>query len=216
MVRAISSFIEFCYLVRRHVLDDNDLDKLDGYLAEFHEEREIFIEEGIRDDFCLPRQHALMHYRDMIIQFGAPNGLCSSITESRHKDAVKGPYKRSSKFNALQQMITTNQRLSKLSASAINFGACGMLSGSIWAGHVDPPPNPHPTSIADDDDGGGIDDRNIMSEVKLAKEPSTCWHVYGILVLTVEHSPQHSSTSETVKPVAAPTFATRPHLPLSL
>ena len=198
------------------MLDDNDLDKLDGYLTEFHTECEIFIEEGIRDDFCLPRQHALMHYRDMIIQFGAPNGLCSSITESRHKDAVKGPYKRSSKFNALQQMITTNQCLSKLSTSAINFSACGMLSRSIWAGHVDPPPNPHPASIADNDDGGGIDDQNVMSEVKLAKEPSMCWHFYSILVITIEHSLQHSSTSETVKPIAAPTFTTQPHLPLSL
>lgn len=31
----------------------------------------------------LPRQHSLVHYSALIRGFGAPNGLCSSITESR-------------------------------------------------------------------------------------------------------------------------------------
>ena len=33
MVRAIRYFLDFCYLVRKSVLDDNDLDKLDECLA---------------------------------------------------------------------------------------------------------------------------------------------------------------------------------------
>ena len=171
MVRAISAYIEFCYLVRRSVLDDNDLAKLDEHLTKFHEEWQIFIDEGVREDFCLPWQHALIHYRDMIIKFGAPNGLCSSITESRHKDAVKKPYRRSSRFNALAQILNTNQRLDKLVASAVDFKPCQMLNDSIWAGHVDPGPNPHPVTN-NEDDGDGIDDRDILSEVRLANEPS--------------------------------------------
>lgn len=173
MVRAISNFIEFCYLVRRSVLDDNDLVKLDEYLAKFHEAREIFKDEEIRDDFCLPRQHALVHYRDMIIKFGAPNGLCSSITESRHIKAVKEPYRRSSRFNALAQILNTNQRLDKLGASAVDFKARQMLDSSIWAGHVDPGPPKLCPITNEDEDGDDIDDREILSEVKLAKEPST-------------------------------------------
>jgi hypothetical protein len=171
MVRAISAYNEFCYLVRRSVLDDNDLVKLDEHLAKFHEEWQIFIDEGVRDDFCLPQQHTLIHYRDMIIKFGAPNGLCSSITESRHKDAVKKPYRHSSRFNALAQILNTNQCIDKLAASVVDFKARQMLNNSIWAGHVDPGPNPHPVTN-NDDDGDGIDDWDILSEVRLAKEPS--------------------------------------------
>ena len=55
MVRTIALFTEFCYIVRHHVLDDDDIDKLNNLLEQFHQEREIFREVGIRPDgFCLP------------------------------------------------------------------------------------------------------------------------------------------------------------------
>jgi hypothetical protein len=48
---------------------------------------------GVRPDgFALPRQHALVHYLMLIRLFGLPNGLCSSITESKHIKAVKQPW----------------------------------------------------------------------------------------------------------------------------
>ncbi|KAF8323650.1 hypothetical protein F5887DRAFT_1207891 [Amanita rubescens] len=95
MVRAVRYFLDFCYYARRSVLDDNDLNKLDELLAKFHEEKEIFRQVGVREKgFNLPRQHALTHYRQVIIDFGAPNGLCSSITESKHIEAIKEPYRR--------------------------------------------------------------------------------------------------------------------------
>ena len=77
MVRAIAAFMEFCYLVRRSQLDEDTLDQIDSSVARFHQEREIFKETGVRDDFSLPRQHSISHYRFLIQQFGAPNGLCS-------------------------------------------------------------------------------------------------------------------------------------------
>jgi hypothetical protein len=80
--------------------------------------------------FSLPRQHSLCHYILLIRQFGAPNGLCSSITESKHIKAVKEPWRRSSRFRALGQMLLTNQRLDKLAAARADFEARGMLTGS--------------------------------------------------------------------------------------
>ena len=47
MVRVIASFIDFCYIVRCSVIDENHLDKLDELLATFHEEQEIFHNAGI-------------------------------------------------------------------------------------------------------------------------------------------------------------------------
>ena len=81
MVRAIATFIEFCYIVRRSVITTEDLVKLEELLTKFHEEREVFRTEGVcPDGFNLPCQHALKHYCNSIRNFGAPNGLCSSIT----------------------------------------------------------------------------------------------------------------------------------------
>jgi hypothetical protein len=137
MVQAIRAFLEFCYIARRDTHDTLSLAALDDALRRFHHHREIFQTSGIRvNGFNLPRQHSLTHYVRLIRAFGAPNGLCSSITESKHIKAVKEPWRRSNRFNALSQMLLTNQRLDKLAAACAHFASCRMLEGtylsSVW------------------------------------------------------------------------------------
>jgi hypothetical protein len=129
VVRTFRAFLEFCYTARHDIITDDTIGDLEDALRRFHKYREIFITTGVRDDFSLPRQHSLSHYPLLIRQFGAPNGLCSSITESKHIKAVKEPWRRSSKFNALGQMLRTNTRLDKLAAAHVDFTARGMLDG---------------------------------------------------------------------------------------
>ncbi|KAG1786219.1 uncharacterized protein HD556DRAFT_1434810 [Suillus plorans] len=130
VVRTFSAFLEFCYTVRREALTEDDLVKLQDALDRFHQYRGIFKTTGVVSTFSLPRQHSLCHYILLIRLFGAPNGLCSSITESKHIKAVKEPWRRSSRFDALGQMLLTNQHLDKLAAAHVDFEACGMLHGS--------------------------------------------------------------------------------------
>jgi hypothetical protein len=126
MVRAIAAFIDFCYLVRRSVISEDTLRMVEMALQSFHRDREIFRDSGVRPSgFSLPRQHSLMHYRHLIQQFGAPNGLCSSITESKHIVAVKKPWRRSNKYKALGQMLLANQRMDKLAAMNIHIQTIG-------------------------------------------------------------------------------------------
>ena len=130
MVRALSAFLEFCYLVRRDTLDDDTLDEIDEALARFHRDRSIFEEAGVRPNgISLPRQHALKHYRRLIQLFASPNGLCSSMMEAKHITAVKKPYRRSSRNNALGQIILINQRLDQLAALRVDLTAQGKLDG---------------------------------------------------------------------------------------
>lgn len=126
-VRCLRSFIEFIYLARRNIHDTTSLAQMDQALAEFHQHRKIFEEHGIRLDFNLPRQHSARHWTLLIREFGAPNGLCSSITESKHIKAVKKPWRRSNRYKALQQMLYINQRLDKLSAARTDFVRREML-----------------------------------------------------------------------------------------
>ncbi|KAF7967364.1 hypothetical protein HWV62_34649 [Athelia sp. TMB] len=131
MVLAFRAFLEFCYIVRRDVIDTKDLAALDDALERFHRYREIFETTGVRlDGFALPRQHSMVHYHALIRSFGAPNGVCSSITESKHIKAVKEPYRRSNRWKALGQMLVTNQRLDKLGAMRVDFKDRGMLNGT--------------------------------------------------------------------------------------
>lgn len=103
---------------------------MDEALERYHHYRKIFLATGVRTGFNLPRQHALMHYVRAIRLFGAPNGLCSSITESKHIKAVKEPWRRSSRFDALGQMLLSNQRTDKLAAARADFKRRGMLKGT--------------------------------------------------------------------------------------
>ncbi|KIK73959.1 hypothetical protein PAXRUDRAFT_57492, partial [Paxillus rubicundulus Ve08.2h10] len=93
VVRTICAFLEICYIVRWNVIMDDTLMELKGALNCFHEYHEVFWDIGIHvEGFSLLRQHSLVHYESLICLFGAPNGLCTSITESKHITAVKKPW----------------------------------------------------------------------------------------------------------------------------
>ncbi|KAH9005697.1 hypothetical protein EDB84DRAFT_1591342 [Lactarius hengduanensis] len=106
---AIRAFLEFCYIA--------PLPSLKTQLAQFLEYRTVFQDEGVRDNFSLPRQHAMNHYPDMIRLFGAPEWPLP----------VKEPWRRSNRNKPLKQILITNQRLDKLTAARINFTQRGML-----------------------------------------------------------------------------------------
>ena len=128
MTQTISSFLDICYIARCADLDHTALKAFDMALAKFYTLWEVFRTSGVRPTgFSLPRQNSLSHYSHLIKDFGAPGGVCSSITESRHITAVKKPWRRSSHYQALGQILVTNQRLDKLSAARVDFVNRGML-----------------------------------------------------------------------------------------
>ena len=132
MVKALQAFLDFCYIVCHKVHDTQTIMALEDALDRFHQHRKIFVTTGIcLSRYNLPCSHAAVHYLCLIRAFGAPNGLCSSITESKHIKAMKEPWRCSSQWNALKQMITTNSHLDKLAAACVDFASCGMLQGSV-------------------------------------------------------------------------------------
>lgn len=163
--------MDFCYLVWRNVLDESTLDDIDAAVARFHAYRVVFEDVGIRSNFSLPRQHSVKHFRLLIQLFGAPNGLCSSITESKHIKAVKEPYRRSSHFEALGQMLMTNQRVDKLAACRASLTARNLLDGPCLAPGVAPfiPLLPIPPLPRDEIDDNAVDTPRVLASVSLAR-----------------------------------------------
>ncbi|KAF8325909.1 hypothetical protein F5887DRAFT_1065217 [Amanita rubescens] len=128
LTQCLAAFLNFCYIVRRPEIGEAGLVDIQNELTKYHTLREVFRKSGIRPDgFNLPRQHAMVHYIRMIRMFGAPTGLCSSITESRHITAVKKPWRRSNRYEALGQMLMTIQRLDKLTFAWVNFVNRGII-----------------------------------------------------------------------------------------
>lgn len=160
----------------------SDFDKLKGALERFHHYREFFIgTAAVKGDFIsLPRQHSLCHYIRSIRLFGSPNGLCSSITESKHIKAVKEPWRRSSRFKALPQMLKTISRLEKLAAAFGAFSKLGMMVGTtasytamIQAGGKPQPmpasPAPQAGAMDEANDNGPTGGPKALSSVELAR-----------------------------------------------
>ncbi|KAG1871546.1 hypothetical protein F4604DRAFT_1881168 [Suillus subluteus] len=130
MVCMFRAFLEFCYLVRCNIITESTLGQIQEALDRFHHYRKIFESMGIVLTLSLPQQHSCSHYILLIRLFGAPNGLCSSITEMKHIKAVKEPWRHSSRYKALGKMLVTNQCLDKLAAARIDFKNRRMLNGT--------------------------------------------------------------------------------------
>ncbi|TRM58162.1 hypothetical protein BD626DRAFT_408644 [Schizophyllum amplum] len=172
MCQCFSSFLDFCYIARRNAISASALSELQQALDRFYQYREIFITTGVRVDISLPRQHSLKHYATSILLFGSPNGLCSSITESKHIKAVKEPWRRSSRHNALGQMLTTNIRIDKMHAARLAFEKRGMMEGStssytarMLAGVAPQSPGSHDDGDEDEEPDAGP---RALSSVDLA------------------------------------------------
>ncbi|KAI0245200.1 hypothetical protein BJV78DRAFT_1277494 [Lactifluus subvellereus] len=181
VVKCLSAFLNFCYIVRQNAITATNLDKLKDVLERFHHHCEFFIgTAGVKGEFIsLPRQHSLLHYIRSVRLFGSPNGLCSSITESKHIKAVKEPWRRSSRYKALVQILRTISRLDKLAAAQRAFTQLGMMDGTtasytamIREGGR---PQPRATLMADDgdedDDSGPVAGSKALSSVELAHLP---------------------------------------------
>ncbi|KAF8124479.1 hypothetical protein EV363DRAFT_1178092 [Boletus edulis] len=160
MVQCIASFLDCCYIIRQS------------------NKRKIFQDCGVHpNEIFIPRIHALQHYHEMIQLFGAPNGLCSSITESKHIQAVKAPWRRTNRHEALHQMLIINQRLDNLAyfkAKMLSKGKCYLSFPSTPSGiqpqaidiEWDEPEACDDTYLADTEDDNGL---HGISVVELAK-----------------------------------------------
>ncbi|KAG1839888.1 hypothetical protein DFJ58DRAFT_718472 [Suillus subalutaceus] len=124
VVCAFSAFLEFCYLVHCNIPTEKSLEEIQAALACFHQYRKIFKTTGMITTCSLPRQHSMTHYVHCIRLFSASKWL------SKHIKAVKEPWRRSSRYNALGQMLLTNQCLDKLAVSQVDFCTRRMLSGT--------------------------------------------------------------------------------------
>ena len=117
MVCTLRAFLELCYIIRRHVISESALGQIESALAQFHHHRKVFTEGNnpIISTFSLPQQHAAKHYPHLICLFGAPNGLCSSITENKHIKAVKEPWRQSNKYQPLGLLRAASKRFQSTS-----------------------------------------------------------------------------------------------------
>src|SRR5215813_6616024 len=71
LIRAVRGILDFVYLAQYPSPTTTMLQSLQCSLTQFHENKDIFIDPGVRSNFNIPKLHSLQHYASSIELFGA-------------------------------------------------------------------------------------------------------------------------------------------------
>ncbi|KDQ20398.1 hypothetical protein BOTBODRAFT_100224 [Botryobasidium botryosum FD-172 SS1] len=115
LVTAVRSLLDFLHLARYPIHSDATLKLLDKALDDFHANKAIFIQLGIRDNFDLPKLHFLKHYLLAIKIFGTLDNYNTEYTERLHIDFAKDAYRATNHRDEYPQMARWLMRKEKVS-----------------------------------------------------------------------------------------------------
>ena len=103
-LRTAVAVIDFIYYSQLQVHISFTLKSLQQALEDFHENKNLFIREGIRDHFNIPKIHAMVHYFAAIQSRSSLDGYNSESPEQLHIDYAKEAYRVSNKKEYVWQM----------------------------------------------------------------------------------------------------------------
>lgn len=114
LIRASRSLLDFLYIAQYPSHTADTLTTLENALAQFHEDRDVFIELGIRTGFNLPKLHSLQHYVRAIKLYGTTDNYNTEATERLHIDFAKDAYRATNHRNEFPQMTQWLERREKI------------------------------------------------------------------------------------------------------
>jgi hypothetical protein len=79
-------------------------------LVTFHTHKAVFVELGLREDFNIPKFHAIQHYINALRALGSADGYNTEFSERLHIDYAKEAYRASNKRDYIEQMALWLQR----------------------------------------------------------------------------------------------------------
>ncbi|KAF8337856.1 hypothetical protein F5887DRAFT_1077979 [Amanita rubescens] len=120
LIRAVRAIMDFLYLAQLPIHSNGSLRALATSLQEFHDNKDILVELGIREQFNIPKLHMCRHYTSSIQLFGTTDNYNSQNTERLHCDLAKGAYRTTNRKDELPQMTTWLERQDKVHRHA-NF-----------------------------------------------------------------------------------------------
>lgn len=114
LIRAVRTLLDFLYLAQYPVHTDATLELLEDALQRFHNNKDIFIDLGLRDSFNLPKLHFAQHYIDYIKLYGTLDNFNTEYTERLHIDLAKDAYAATNHKDEFMQMTIWLERKEKI------------------------------------------------------------------------------------------------------
>ncbi|KAG1865424.1 hypothetical protein F4604DRAFT_1586067 [Suillus subluteus] len=139
LLRAVQGLMDFLYLAQYPCHSSESLQLLDDALDLFHENKDIFIDLGIRSNFNLPKLHATRHYSAMIMMFGTTDNYNTEYTERLHIDFAKDAYRATNHKDEFVQMTRWLKRKEKIMChdKYVNWRCAGVEETMPY--HLRPP-----------------------------------------------------------------------------
>ncbi|KAJ7061787.1 hypothetical protein C8F01DRAFT_1013173 [Mycena amicta] len=119
LVRAVRAILDFVYLAQYPLHSDETLVHMENARQRFHDNKEIFVELGIRPDgFNLPKLHSWKHYEFAIRWLGTTDNCNTEYTERLHIDLAKEAFRSTNFKDEFPQMVLWLERREKMARHA--------------------------------------------------------------------------------------------------
>ena len=102
----VRALLDFLYLAQLPSHSPHTLARLDDSLSRFHDNKDVFVDLGIRAHFNISKIHSLTHYISSIQLFGTTDNYNTEQTERLHIDEIKDAYEATNHKDEYNQMTT--------------------------------------------------------------------------------------------------------------
>ncbi|KAH9016036.1 hypothetical protein EDB85DRAFT_1875359 [Lactarius pseudohatsudake] len=114
IIKTVRALLDFLYLAQLPSHTTATLLRLEQSLSQFHDNKEVFVDLGVREHFCIPKVHSLMHYKSSITLFGTTDNYNTEQTERLHIDFTKEAYRATNHKDEYPQMTAWLERREKI------------------------------------------------------------------------------------------------------
>ncbi|KAF8257401.1 hypothetical protein EI94DRAFT_1630996, partial [Lactarius quietus] len=105
LITVVHALLDFLFLAQFPSHTFGTITRLEASLMCFHNNKDIFLDLGIRDNFNLPKIHSMIHYMPSICLFGTTDGYNTEQTERLHCLLAKGAFCASNRKDTGGQML---------------------------------------------------------------------------------------------------------------
>ena len=108
------ALLDFIYIVQYPTHNDESLQYLEDALDLFHEHKQVLIDIGVHDHLDIPKLHSMVHYMELIKNFGTTDNYNTEMFKRFHIDMAKEGWWASNFRNEVPQMTHWLSRQEKV------------------------------------------------------------------------------------------------------
>jgi len=106
VVKAAHVLLDFLFLAQFQCYTSDTLSQLDNHLVAFHNNKAVFVDLGIQQNFHIPKLHSLLHYALSICLFSTTDNYNTEQSKHLHIDLAKKAFCTTNRKDEYAQMTT--------------------------------------------------------------------------------------------------------------